>query len=632
MTAVSTVAIVAVSALASADQAGGNRVETTAPRDVRDDPRTPTASGTHIQLDAPYTGGRDLAEVVGEAPGVHVRHTAFGQPAFATIRGSNPRQVHVEWEGLRLNPPFGPGYDLGGTSMLGFDEVIVWRGAAATYRGTGAVSGVLEFRTKHLRRPGILIRTAGLGGSFGTRAASVDVDVADDRASNRVGIAARKSLGDFEFVDAQGDSAIRTNNDHERVGAFASSELRRQKTTFRATALVDGGERGTPGQSEFQSQFSRARLSDRHVLGLARVERTDLIDPLGAWAFDGFGVAGLQYRDVEYENPDPFFGGEPIHNDADATTLSARLGGTAWGPTSVARVETSVRRETWDDATVEARRATAGIGAGWEQRFGERVVLFGSGRFEADSERQRALLPSLGAKWTPTDHVELRTNGGLTYRTPALDELYLDTETLRGNPQLSPERAWVADLTAALDRGPGGLSLTGFVHRTDSAIVFLPVTAYLVEATNIEGTLAAGAEAAAHLALGRLSLRGSYTFTEARFLDSGEPVPLQPQHQAFGRVGIDVAGFDVPLLRLPRMLELWTLADGRSRLFLDSFGNQTAPAYLFWDAGITLRAGAVETTFAARNLMDHRRAVDAVQQPLPGRSFWLSALVRWEEP
>lgn len=608
-------------------------VETTAPQPITDDPRTPTASGTKLDLDDPFAGGKDLAETLAEVPGVQVRHTSFGQPAFATIRGSNARQVHVEWEGLRLNPPFGPGYDLGGTSMLGFDEVVVWRGAAATYRGSGAVSGVLEFRTRHRRQPGVLMRATGLGGSFDTLAASLDVDVADEHVSNRVGLAARRSAGDFRFVDAQGESAVRTNNDHERLAAFASSELRYGKSTIRTTALVDGGERGTPGQSEFQNRFDRARLKDRHVLGLTRVERVDLIPPVAGWAFDGFGVAGLQFRDVGYRNPDPFFGGEPIETEADATSLSAKMGATAWGPSSVARVETSARRETWVDEAVDTARATAGVGAGWEQRLArDRVVVFGSGRFEADSQRQRALLPSLGARWRATEEVDFRANVGRTYRTPDLDELYLDTETLRGNPRLRPERAWVGDLTAGFSRGSGRVALTGFAHHTRSAIVFLPVTAYLVEATNIQGTLAAGAEASTYAYLGRLALRGSYTFTHARFVESSEPVPLQPEHQAFGQIGYDVAGYPVPLLRLPDRLEIWTRGSGRSRIYLDNFGNQTAPAYVFWDAGVTMHTGDLETTFAARNLLDHDRAVDALQQPLPGRSFWLSALVRWEEP
>ena len=127
------------------------QVETTAP--VDEDVRTPTATRTDIDL-RDVKAGDDAASKVSEAPGVHARVTSFGQTSYATIRGSNTRQVLVEIEGLRLNAPFGPGFDLGTSSGLGLDAVTVWRGAAATYRGSGALAGALEFRTLHGRKPG----------------------------------------------------------------------------------------------------------------------------------------------------------------------------------------------------------------------------------------------------------------------------------------------------------------------------------------------------------------------------------------------------------------------------------------------------------------------------------------------
>lgn len=604
-------------------------VETRGGPATDDDPRHPTATADVIELEAPFAEPRDLSERLAELPGVHPRRTSFGQTAYATIRGSSSRQVHVEWEGLRLNPPFGPGYDFAASS-LGFDELVVWRGPAATYRGSGAVAGAMEFRTKHLRTPGRRFVGSALGGSFGSVGGSADLSIASETVSTRLAVGGRASDGAFPFVDAQGTESLRVNNDHRRHAVMGSSEYRAGDTTVRATALVDRGERGTPGQSEFQEQFAQARLADARQLALLRTERRN-IARLGSAAVDAFASAGAQRRELAYRNPAPFLRADPVATDSTSTTVAGRIGSEVWMPNSVLRLEADGRADRWIDAAVDTRVQTGGIGASWEQSFADRdVVLFASGRAEANDNGSGALLPAVGARFQITDAVWVAGNGGRTYRAPDLDELYLDTEIVRGNPDLRPERAWVADVSMGATTEALDVRLTGFVQHVDAAIRFLPVSAYLVEARNISVSRSLGAEATAAARHGIVHAVVSYTLQRATFTDGGAPVPLQPTHRGFGRLALDASLPDGHAWRVADAVEVFTSADVRGPVYLDAFGNQRTRGFLFWDAGVSFSGDAWETSFHLRNVLDDNGALDSLQQPLPGRSVWFNFVWRSE--
>lgn len=599
--------------LPSVSSAQSRDVETVT--DQGPDPRHPTATVSRVTIDP--ARGEDLATAVDAVPGVHSRRTSFGQTAYATVRGSNARQVSVEYEGLRLTPPFGPGFDLGGLA-LGVDAVSVWRGAAATYRGSGALAGALELHTVHPRRPGSLLKASVLRGSHDTWAGELGATVATRDVSTRVGVGGRRSDGDFVFTDAQGAESRRVNNDHQRGAAFGATELRLDRTWLRAAVLHDQGERGTPGLSEFQQQFEQARLDDAQTALVLGVGGRDIVRST-SWSVDGAMRAGAQRRRYEYTNTAPFLGGEPIREDTRSNTVTTVGDVTAWGPTSVARTAVDLRYDDWR-SDVDTARVSTGLGASWEQAVGD-VVLVGAGRVEADSDGRAAVLPAVGAQWAPTEDWIARANVGRTFRAPNLDELYLELESVRGNPDLVSEIAWLADIGATFEGELWGAGLTAFGRIVDEEILFLPVNAYLVEAQNISGTYAAGAEAEATVSARPFRGRVGYTYTFARFRETNTRVPLQPEHAADAEISVEPVDW----------LRVWTGGTLRGSITLDPFGNAKDGAHAFWNAGCSFGDDPATLSFVARNLLDDNRAVDAVQQPMPGRTLWASLELRWDQ-
>lgn len=572
------------------------------------DTRHPTATVDRVDLDT-AGAGEDLAATLGSTPGVHARHTSYGQSATLTIRGSNARQVLVETDGVRLNAPFGAGFDL--STASGFDHAAIWRGAAATYRGSGALAGALELGVRHLPSAGARANATVTAGSHDTVDASAHVTVATDTTSARLGLAARRSDGDFNFTDAQGTRARRVNNDHERVGVFGSVQTRAGDAWGRATVFSSVGERGTPGLSEFQQQFAAARMQDAHTTAIVAAGLHDIV-ATERWSLDGSVRAANQARWFTYDNARPFLGSTPIHETTDSGTAVAIADLELWSDRSVGRVALDVRHETWRGSS-SAARSSAGLGASWEQTIAERWLLVAAARGDLDGDARVALSPALGASFAASPRLDVRANLGRTFRTPNLDELYLNLESLRGDPNLNSERAWVADLGAAWRSDAASLDVTAFGRLVDHEILFLPVTAYLVQAQNVDGTWAAGVEAHAAARWRALRAELAYTWTHARFVEGGAPVPLTPAHDASAKIAAHTS-----------WLRTWTGASLRGAITLDNFGTTRDGAHLFWDAGVDLLAlEPVQLSFAARNILDDDTMVDAAQQPVPGRTLWV---------
>ena len=208
-----------------------------------------------------------------------------------------------------------------------------------------------------------------------------------------------------------------------------------------------------------------------------------------------------------------------------------------------------------------------------------------------------------------------------------MDELYLRTETIRGNPALEPERALNLDAGVSLgdEEFPLSGDLTLFHTDIQRTILFLPRTAYLFEATNLEGAESRGLEATAELALReRYRVRLNYTLTDAH-LDSTPSVqlPHHPTHRGVLATQLEFGGLG-PLDGI-RNLKLTGEFDARSGVNLDNFGNLTNEPFWQVDVGVEfVPTSAIRLGLQLQNVTDNRRGADHLQRPLPGRSIYAS--------
>ncbi|MCB9648336.1 MAG: TonB-dependent receptor [Deltaproteobacteria bacterium] len=82
------------------------------------------------------------------------------------------------------------------------------------------------------------------------------------------------------------------------------------------------------------------------------------------------------------------------------------------------------------------------------------LTVYGALRGQGVGGQPFALLPRLGLRYEVTAGLHVRAGVGRSLRTPTLDELYHPVEVaFSGNPELTSERAWEAEVGVGFERG-----------------------------------------------------------------------------------------------------------------------------------------------------------------------------------
>ena len=565
---------------------------------------------------------------------------------------------------MRIRVPSGIGFDIGSLATTGVDHISVYRGPAAMIHGAGALTGAIELGVAPGQpRHTTSLSSSALVGSFQSQevAASAQIPV-KKRGSARAAFNLRKAQGDFPFIDAQGTPQRRTNNDHFHLQGIASGNWRGPRGVLGLSLLLEKGSSGVAGPSEFQNLFGAARHDEQRIVATSNGTRRDVLSG-DTWTIDMSRTFGLQWRGLHYSNDQAVLGQGLYENSSSATSSEANVAFLlSTASHYYTHLSAGARTEIFDSSTstspslsqapartpFDARRRTLSLATGHEKIFFDnRLHLTGAARAEivtARREEQSDYLPWMAAAgfiYKPVPRqldLQLIGNIAQTYRVPDFDELYLDTEFVRGDPDLSPERALMADLGVRMHTPddipryllPERLELVAFSNLIHDQIAFVPASAYLILARNFDRVRARGLEASLdYEPLSSIRLTSSYSFTQTYRPDLIPRVqlPSQPVHRADARLFIELARL-FSLQKTPA-LTLSSRASWRSAVNLDTFGSQRNPAWLRLDAGLNYRPLTwLSFQLDITNLLDYQRAVDSLQRPLPGRAVFGSVSIQ----
>jgi len=579
--------------------------------------------------------GDELSAGLVDVPGVQVRRLG-GDGASTTVglRGASAQQVLILLDGVPLNPTRGGGVDLALIPAALVDRVDVYRGGSGARFGSGALGGALDVI---LARPsgGMRASIHGGSGSFGTWRLGGGAAGPLGQGGLR-GFASADALtteGDFAFVDDQGERHVRVNADARRLGGVAGLTFERDGWRLALTSFTSAIDRGAPGPSEFQERLSEARRVEASTVTALTATRFALLET-PALVLDGTLRAGHRWGLDRYRNPHrllqsqvPF---ETDQHEQDGSAFGDLSAYTVGGHAAHLTVDgdfahlTRVQRVALDATAEEVFTRTTvapALSVDLAVAAGLRVLpaLRAEWIDDVGGGAASRLSPSLGVLATPTDGVQLLANLARAWRAPSLDELYLRTEFVEGNPALVPEDAVSADLGVRWRHRRFALEAAVFRLDVQEQVLFLPVSSTIYRAQNTGPASVIGLETAGEVRVSRwFSLLGGYTYTRARF-DSPpfDPLPARPAHQGFGEARVTAGP-----------AELFGRVRGRSHITLDNFGNLSNPAVTTVDAGLALALGEDWSfSLSGRNLGDVQSAVDALQLPQPGRSF--HAQITW---
>lgn len=612
-----------------------------------------------------------VADAIATSAGAQVRSLG-GLGAFqsVSVRGAAPGHTAVLVDGVPLARLAEVTTDLGRYALDAFGEVELYRGAVPIELGGAGAGGAVNLVTRLGRGPGGERIRASIGaGSFGARHARVRYGDDHGGARSSVALGYQGASGDYTYFTDGGTPLNASDDGHEvrRNNHFDQLELAARAGA--AERALAGGVRlawkrqGLPG-SVAQPSLEAARstldvvadargggrigAADARQLGYLLVERQVLRDPAGelglgaqdrgyltlsggattAWSVPigrHRGTAGLELRGDRFR-------------DADRGGARAALVGTRAAGAVALGAELAL-----GGALVVAPAARLEL-----VRTAPTPVTEGPGAFADLPPRWDAVpSPRLTARARLDGDVAVKGSVGRYVRLPTLLELFGDRGTIRGAPELAPERGTSADAgvvwAPAGPRRAGPLAIdrilveaAAFASRARDTIALISTAGFAARAENIGGTRAHGAELVLAARLARaLSLTASYTrlVTEQRAIDPnlhGKALPRAPGHVAYARAELSRHGG-----------ALWIDASVQSTAYLDQANFRRVPARALVGAGARVPiAGGLAAALTVSNLTGARvvtippdrpidmpvptALADLAGFPLPGRAFYVS--------
>ncbi len=515
-------------------------------------PRAVGTQGSHVTIlqgeELRLRGMTRMADALAEVPGlVVVGSGSYGSVTSIFFRGAESNHVKVLVDGVEMNQA-GGGIDLAGMTVWDVERVEVVRGPASALYGSSAMAGVIHIITRRGRGAPAVSASGGMG-SYGRQEWAAGVEGGTATTGYALSLSHMSSDGILEL-----------NNQFENLVVSGGVQSRLDENT-----RVSLSGRYTDRTYHFPTDATGNVVDENaHSFGGEMMLAAEAVRMLSPRVEMRAALSMLGWEGGTLDEPDSpadtlgFFGFASL--DAfRRTSADLRASFTPWSGSVVSA-----------GAEVEQAR---------QRSFSESLSEFGSSTGRSHHERSNrayyAHLMTEGSAWTGNAGFRLEENeqygsfltyqAGASFRLASLgtrlraslgrglkEPTFLETNAtgyIVGNPDLRPERsqAWEAGLEQSLGGG-SSLSLTWFRQSLDDLIqfTFLAPEPGGANFFNVAKARTQGLEVDSRVAVGPLSLTGTYTYLDSRVLDAGfgegegavfvEGAPLirRPRHQASG--------------------------------------------------------------------------------------------------
>ena len=630
-------------------------------------PVAPAAAGLVTRIDlADETGGRDLADLLGQGAGFQVRrYGGLGAYSIPSLRGSSPAQIRFFIDGMPVDNAQSGLVDLTRLPLERFATAEIHRGVVpAGLSGIGG-AGAVNLVTRQ-EDEGTDVRVfAGSFGDLGGRA-SWGATGGEGRRSALVMVHGRTANNDFTYLDNHrtfhetGDDTLRTRENawFQEYGAWGSGRLTTGKWDHRVALGYyrrDGGLPAPLGQPDtgaavrhatVDGRLSSALAGDQLRLDLAAARSEEyLYDHAGEVGFDPAGTTHALSHDLTGRvSWQPRLLTAP---DALLSGLQAQLG--------MERRGQWVRHRLNEAQQPRRNRSTTSAFASLDVDLaGNRLRLVPAWRWQRNEDdfppvpglpwlpEQDAVKnirddvsPSLGMLWSVVAaRLFLEAHHARTVRVPTWTELFGYLGYIQGNRELQPEEVVSTDLALTWRPGSGWITLRGavFLAETEQTILYIQNSQTTNMAVNLGRSRTRGVEIETSALLpAKVLLAGNLTVQSAR--DRGpdpayydKELPYLPAIEAWLRSSREFGSWQ-PFVELS-----WEGANYRDRANTEL---NKAPAREILNVGLTGTwyprwlgpAGTLAVTGEIINVTDNS-VYDVEGYPLPGRTWNLAVRVR----
>jgi|GEM_PF-3517744 len=592
--------------------------------------------------------GKSAAEIAARAPGVRIRQSASGDEIM--VRGAASNQTPVYVDGILQNNL--------SLRMLRSDEierVDIYRGYTPGAFSTPGIGGAVNLITKKNRG-------ASTEAGHTITGTGYESFVRDSRTggalANSFSLYQYYDKGNFSYTNDNGTPAMNSGDDY--------TERRRNN----ATARISGGDTVSHNGTNHRLWFSLQALSQlRGVPGIGTLQARHTRKSMSVAGADGgieyysdsFSVKSRgMYRNESTVTADPEREILSVNYDRRTlTTISTQNNIIVRFGELESTLYLSCDNETYhkdeqlesDESSYPRQMRTLWGGALdlSYNLFSQRVQLIAQARTSysrqnfydeyrwyttGKRDRKDSDYAAFGGHGALLVHLISRTlnlkcGGGRSYRLADPSEIFGSAGYVQGNTSLRPEY---------VDRGEGGFEITAqggdlsftanavaFYSKAKDVILYIQNSQKTLKAWNISQAQIIGAEGGTDLTVLRhFGLGANYTWQDAR--DRGEIdyyrgkiLPHRPPHEmlAFVKIFTDSS-------------ELRYTADFVSFYFLDRANTQAnyQRSSLTHSLDASSVIGGFSLAASCRNFTDVRKR-DAVGYPLAGRSYMLSAQVKY---
>ncbi len=532
-------------------------------------------------------GSQSVQEALTRLPGVSVvANGGLGQESTLVIRGLGETYIGVTYDGIEVTDPAAPTntFAFGQLSRPGAGRIELAKGTQTAVYGSDAIAGTVNITSWRPGKDGFSWGSSVEAGSNGTYAATLNMGQRDE--DTEIAFTLSRIISDGYAADVSNAEA---DGFRQTVLSFSIEQALSETVTAGATLFHSNDE------TEYDAFGSETGLSDGertgvrtyltfageridHEVGLSYFKATrDEVSDFGPFPFEG------TRKKIEYIGRTDINPNVKLAFGADWTKEISSAGGTPfdddnggifgevnWALSDATDVALSLRHDVYSD-------------------------------FDDQTTGRVAMVHRMPGDLT------IKGTIGTGYRAPSLQERF----GFGGDPTFVPEESIGGDLGVTKGYGDGSLSATVFYSEIDNLIRYDRSTFSLFQLPGT--TVAQGVELSGDWKVGRATVFGNYTYTDAA--TEGARLVRVPRHDL-------VLGVEMPLAeKLDGTVEVRHV---RGLLDVDDFGA-SVPMDDFTVANLEVSYAVSETTEAyirIENLLDEDYQT-TLGYDAPGRGIYV---------
>jgi iron complex outermembrane receptor protein len=379
---------------------------------------------------------QNIAALLSNQSAAYIKNYGPANIATISLRGSNTSQTAVLWNGFNLQSSFLAQTDFSLLPTMLFDDIQLQHGGIASLYGSGGIGGALLLDHKPVFNKSYSASFGSVFGSFGNRQFWVKSAYASSNFNTQLKILHREALNNFSFKDAKGNAQTQQNAALNQTNIISNNHWKLSKNQEASLVLwLQNSDRQIP--SNAQNNTSQGAQLDQSLRISSQWKKN------GEKLHFAFRTAWL-HEQLDYLSP-------LVKSYTQANQIIPE-GEMSWkiSKKHLLNIGFNHTFQSISSTNYTFSPAIHRLSFFSNYRYqsaNHKLLLSLSLRRGFSTQVVRApFTPMLGIEYKINEYLKLSFNASGNYRLPSLNDLYWNTGSEIGNPNLKPEYAWAGDL------------------------------------------------------------------------------------------------------------------------------------------------------------------------------------------